>query len=325
MSTVLVTGGAGYIGSHACKALKQHGFCPVVFDNLQNGHRWAACFGPLIVADLLDTKALDLAFQTYQPKAVLHFASSIDVRASMQNPSLYYQNNVTTSLNLLQAMQRHQVPSIVFSSSAAVYGIPKETPISEKSTCAPVNVYGKTKWMVEEMIHDFETAHGFRSAILRYFNAAGADPEGKLGEAHQPETHLIPLALRAARHEQFPLQVFGTDHATPDGSAIRDYIHVTDLAEAHVKAVEWLLSGKSSLTLNLGKGHGHSLLEVLTMIEQVSNRPVGRQYLARNPSEPPILVAQVQNAYDLLQWTPSFSDLKTIVQTAHDWHFKEKP
>lgn len=312
--TVLVVGGAGYIGSHTCKALKAKGHLPVVYDNLQNGHKWAATFGPLVVGDLMDKAALDQTFKTYKPEAVLHFASSIDCRASMNDPGSYYQNNVVGSLALLQAMQRHNVKKLVFSSSAAVYGLPETEKLKETHRCAPVNVYGNTKWMTEEMIHDFERAHGFSSVILRYFNAAGADPAGELGEAHNPETHLIPLALQATHTSH--LNVFG------DGSAIRDYVHVTDLADAHVKALEWLLADKGSMTFNLGTGKGHSLLEVLAMVEKISQKPVKREMQAKNPSEPPTLVADPGLANEFLRWEPMYSDLETIVSTAYKWHSK---
>jgi UDP-arabinose 4-epimerase len=315
--TVLVIGGAGYIGSHTCKALKQKGYLPVVYDNLQNGHRWAAAYGPLVVGDLLDASLLDQTFKAYQPEAVLHFASSIDCRASMHSPGSYYQNNVVASLSLLQAMQNNQVLRLVFSSSAAVYGLPQEEQLKEMHRCDPINVYGNTKWMVEQMIHDFEKAHGFSSVILRYFNAAGADPDGELGEAHNPETHLIPIALRVALEKQSHLNIFG------DGSAIRDYIHVTDLADAHVKALEWLLERKGSRTFNLGTGQGHSLLEVLKMVEKISLKPVKREMQPKNPGEPQTLVADPSLANDLLQWKPIYSDLETIVSTAYRWHAKE--
>lgn len=321
--TVLVVGGAGYIGSHTCKALKAQRYTPIVYDNLQSGHAWSVKYGPLVVGDILDGKRLDFAFTTYKPIAVLHFASSINVRESMENPGLYYQNNVAGSLSLLQAMQRHTTPLLVFSSTAAVYGNPTEQLLSENHPCKPVNVYGRTKWMTEQIIHDFEQAHGFRSVIFRYFNAAGADPDGELGEAHYPETHLIPLALQTALGQLETLNIYGSDHATPDGTAIRDYIHVTDLAEAHVKALQWLLEGKERMTFNLGAGRGHSLRSVLSMVEKISTRPVKQTTLPRNAGEPPHLVADSIKARTQLQWTPLHSDLETIISTAHAWHQKE--
>lgn len=320
MVAVLVAGGAGYIGSHTCKVLKQKGFVPVVYDNLQNGHKWAANYGPLIIGDLLDEAKLDQLFKTYQPKAVLHFASSIHVRESMQNPGSYYQNNVMGSLSLLRAMEKNRVNFLVFSSSAAVYGMPQRQLLSESDLCHPINVYGTTKWMVEKMIHDFERAHGMRSVILRYFNAAGADRDGELGEAHTPETHLIPLAIQVALGKRDRLDVFGSDHATPDGTAVRDYVHVTDLAQAHIQAVEWLLSGNDSMTFNLGTGKGHSLNEVLTLVEKISGGRLSKQILPRNQNEPPILVANPEKAMNFLKWRPIYSDLETIISTAYEWH-----
>ncbi|MGD0664609.1 MAG: UDP-glucose 4-epimerase GalE [Rhabdochlamydiaceae bacterium] len=315
--TVLVVGGAGYIGSHTCKALKEKGFAVVVYDNLQNGHKWAAAYGTLVVGDLHNDSLLDQTFKTYKPNAVLHFASSIDCRASMKDPGSYYHNNVVGSLALLEAMHTNNVLKLVFSSTAAVYGHPQSDKLSESHPCAPVNVYGNTKWMVEEIIHDFERAHGFSSVILRYFNAAGADPGGELGEAHDPETHLIPLALKVALGKQSHLNLFG------DGSSIRDYIHVTDLADAHVKALEWLLSGKESMTFNLGTGKGHSLLDVLSAVEKVAGKPVKREMMPKNPAEPQTLVADPAKAMNLLNWKPLHSDLETIVSTAYAWHAKE--
>lgn len=312
----LVVGGAGYIGSHTCKALHKQGYTPVVYDNLQNGHAWAAKFGPCVVGDLLDEALLDQTFKKYQPAAVFHLASSIDCRASMHQPEHYYQNNVVGSLALLKAMLKNNVKNLVFSSTAAVYGLPQTNTLQESHPCAPINVYGNTKWMVEEMIHDFERAHGFKSVILRYFNAAGADPEGELGEAHNPETHLIPLALNVALGKQEKLQVFG------DGTAIRDYIHVTDLADAHVKAAEWLLAGKEPMTFNLGTGKGYSLLEVLAMVEKISCKQVHKAKQPAMQGEPPRLVADSTLAQTLLHWKPVLSELETIVSTAYRWHNK---
>ncbi|MBP7074474.1 MAG: UDP-glucose 4-epimerase GalE [Rhabdochlamydiaceae bacterium] len=314
---VLVVGGAGYIGSHTCKALRQKGYVPIVYDNLQNGHKWAAGSNPLVVGDLLDPELLDQTFKTYKPLAVLHFASSIDCRASMNQPALYYRNNVVGSLNLLDAMQKNGVLKLVFSSTAAVYGFPESEKITESHPCKPVNVYGNTKWMVEQIIHDFEKAYGLAGVILRYFNAAGADRDGELGEAHHPETHFIPLAIQTALEKQTHLNVFG------DGSAIRDYIHVSDLANAHVKALEWLLNGKGPMTLNLGTGKGYSLNEVLEMVEKVAQKPIKRVLQPKNPNEPFKLIADPTEAQKALDWTPALSDLETIVSTAYNWHKRQ--
>lgn len=311
---VLVVGGAGYIGSHTCKALKKAGFNPVVYDNLQNGHKWACTFGPLVVGDIQDTKLLSQTLKTYKPEIVLHFASSIDARASMVDPGSYYYNNLAGTVSLLQAMQQNGVESLVFSSTAAVYGTPKSGALNERNKCDPLNVYGKTKWMTEQMIHDFEAAYGMKSVILRYFNAAGADSEGELGEAHSPETHLIPLAILSALGKEPHLNVFG------DGSAVRDYVHVMDLADAHVKAVQWLLSGKGPMTFNLGSGAGYSLLEVLEMVEKVSQKPVKKVMQPKKLGEPLSLIADSTKARALMGWEPVLSNLETIIASAFSWH-----
>lgn len=316
---ILVIGGAGYIGSHVCKALKQAGFSPIVYDNMHNGHPWAIKWGPLVQGDLLDATTLDQAFQTYHPAAVIHLASYIDCRESMTHPGKYYQNNVVGTLQLLEAMVRHQVDKIVFSSSAAVYGKPHQVPITEDHSCEPINVYGKTKWLAEQILEDFFHAHQLRSVSLRYFNAAGADQSGEIGEAHAPETHLIPLAILAALGKNPSFKIFGTGHSTPDGTPIRDFIHVTDLAEAHVKALRWLLEGGTKIALNLGSGKGYSLLEVLTAIEQKIG-PVPHQVVSRNLSDPPVLVADISAAQKVLKWTPRNSDLATIISSAVEWH-----
>ncbi len=319
---ILVVGGAGYIGSHICKALKEAGFFPIVFDNLSNGHSWAVKWGPMIQGDLADPAALDKAFKTYQPQGVIHLASSIDCRESMLKPDKYFQNNVEGTRYLLEAMVRHQVHQIVFSSTAAVYGHPHQTPISEDQPCQPINVYGKTKWLAEEMLEDYFAAHQLRSVCLRYFNAAGADESGQIGEAHTPETHLIPLAILAALGKNSSFKVFGTDHPTADGTPIRDFVHVSDLAEAHVLALRWLLNGGTKIALNLGSGKGYSLREVLAVIEEKIG-PVPYEVIERNPSDPPVLVADISAANKILNWTPRKSDLATIISSAVEWHRKQ--
>lgn len=320
---VFVIGGAGYIGSHVCKALKAAGFIPIAFDNLINGHEWAVKWGPLITGDVLDSSALDTALLKHQPQAVIHLASHIDVRESMTNPLKYYQNNVVGTFTLLQAMKRHHIDKIVFSSTAAVYGHPVKVPIEENQPCQPINVYGKTKWMAEEMIRDCQ----LKSVMLRYFNAAGADASAEIGEAHTPETHLIPLAIQAALGKtggKNSFKLFGTDHSTPDGTPIRDFIHVVDLAEAHVQALQWLLQrdlqGGTQATLNLGSGKGHSVAEVIAMIEKKIGRAVPHEVIDRNPSDPPALVASIAKAQEILNWTPKQSDLETIISSAIEWH-----
>lgn len=307
-------GGAGYIGSHVCKQLSASGFSPVVYDNLQSGHKEAVKWGTLVEGDLLDEQTLEKAFKSHSPTAVIHLASEIDCRESAIDPGKFYRNNVVGSLTLLQVMACCKVQALVFSSTAAVYGMPNQIPITEDHPCQPINVYGKTKKMVEEMLPDFFKAHQMRSVSLRYFNAAGADSSGLIGEAHRHETHLIPLAILAALGKKPQLQIFG------DGTAIRDYVHVTDLAMAHVKALQWLLKGGESLTLNLGSGRGYSVQEVIAMVEKQSGKPVPHQKIAKNPSDPDALVASIEKARKLLDWTPEHSELSEIVSTALRWH-----
>lgn len=319
---ILVTGGAGYIGSHVCKALKQAGFTPIVYDYLLNGHSWAVKWGPFVKADIHDASSLDHAFKTYQPKGIIHLASYIDVRESVCNPEKYYHNNLFGTFSLLKAAIRHKVLTCVFSSSAAVYGTPSQVPIQEDHPKAPINTYGRTKWMSEEMLLDFYKAYGLSSISLRYFNASGADPDGELGEAHTPETHLIPLALLAILKKQPELSLFGIDHPTPDGTPIRDYIHVSDLATAHVKALQYLFDHPQALALNLGTGSGYSVRQVLDTIEIITKSPVPLKITPRSPSDPPQLVADAHKAQLLLNWYPQSSDLTTIVETAWRWHKK---
>ena len=311
---ILVVGGAGYIGSHVCKALKEAGFHPIVYDNLSNGHSWAVKWGPLVEGDLSNPQALDEVFTTYQPKGVIHLASSIDVKESMANPDKYYQNNVEGTRHLLEAMVRHKVDQIVFSSTAAVYGRPQQVPIPEDHPCEPINVYGKTKWLAEQLLSEFP----LRSVSLRYFNAAGADESAEIGEAHTVETHLIPVAIFAALGKN-PLKVFGIDHPTPDGTPIRDFIHVSDLAQAHVLALQWLQKGGTKIALNLGSGNGYSVQEVIAAIE-LEIGPVPHEIAPRNPYDPPALVADISLAQKTLNWSPQKSDLATIISSAVKWH-----
>lgn len=316
--TVLVVGGAGYIGSHVCKALKEDGFEPIVYDNLSNGHEWAVKWGPLVIGDITDDQALDAVFTKYQPKGVIHLASYIDVKESMENPQKYHQNNVEGTRHLLEAMVRHQVDKIVFSSSAAVYGHPTQTPITEDFAGQPINEYGKTKWLAEQLISDFYKTHQLRSVSLRYFNAAGAEASAGIGEAHKHETHLIPVTILAAL-EKKPIKIFGADHPTADGTPIRDYIHVSDLANAHVLSLKWLMSGGTKISLNLGSGKGYSVKEIIDAIEQKVG-PITREITPRNPYDPPVLVADIRLAEQILGWIPQKSDLATIISSALDWH-----
>jgi len=322
--TILVTGGAGYIGSHACKALARAGHRPVTYDNLVYGHREAVRWGPLVEADLADSDHLADTFQRYDIAAVMHFAAFAYVGESVIKPEAYFQNNVTNSLKLLEAMRAHDVRRIVFSSTCATYGIPDQVPVSESAFQRPVNPYGESKLMVERMLQWYGSAHGFTHATLRYFNAAGADPEGEIGEDHQPETHLIPLVLEAALGNRAQIDVFGTDYQTPDGTAIRDFIHVQDLAEAHVKALDRLLAGGLSLTLNLGTGVGHTVREVIAAAERITGHRIPRREGPRRPGDPPVLVADASRAREVLGWTPALSDLDTIIRTAWAWHSRKQ-
>jgi len=321
--TVLVTGGAGYIGSHACKSLARAGYRPVAYDSLVRGHREAVRWGPFVEADLADIERLADAIKRFEVAAVMHFAAFAYVGESMTSPELYFRNNVGNSMRLLEAMRGAGVRHIVFSSTAAIYGNPDRVPIPESAPQRPVNPYGESKLMVERMLHWYGAAHGFTHAALRYFNAAGADPNGEIGEDHDPETHLIPLVLQAALGRRPQIDIFGTDYPTPDGTAIRDYIHVQDLAEAHVRAVEHLLRGGASLELNLGTGAGHSVREVIAAAERVTGRHVPQREAPRRPGDPPVLVAEASRAREALGWVPALSSLDTILATAWAWHDRQ--
>lgn len=317
---VLVTGGAGYIGSHTCKRLAEQGFLPITLDNLECGHRWAVKWGPLVEGDLCDAQMIQKVMEQYSVEAVLHFASYAYVGESVQNPRKYMRSNVLNALNVLDAMVAAGVNNIIFSSTCATYGIPTRTPIREDFLQMPVNPYGESKLYIEKALKWYGEAYGIRWVALRYFNAAGADPEGEIGEEHFPETHLIPLVIRAALGKGEPVQVFGTDYPTPDGTAIRDYIHVSDLAEAHVLALDYLRLNGPSLGLNLGTGKGHSVKEVIESVERVSGREVPRQDAPRRAGDPPVLVADASKAKEILGWRPLWVELDDIVKTALKWH-----
>lgn len=318
--TVLVTGGAGYVGSHTCKVLAARGYLPVSLDNLVRGHRWAVQWGPLAENDITDGTALDRIFSAYRPKAVIHFAAYAYVGESVDNPAKYYGNNVAGSIALLDAMRRHGCGNIIFSSSCSTYGIPSQSPIPEDHPQVPINPYGRSKLMMEQIIRDYGSAYGIRHAILRYFNAAGADPDGQIGEDHDPETHLIPLLLQTVQGERKCTEVYGTDYDTPDGTAVRDYVHVMDLGNAHVLALQYLIQSGSSLCLNLGTGQGNSVLEVIEAVRQVTGKPVAYRTVDRRPGDPPMLVARADQAYSLLGWKPGFIDIKDTISTAWHWH-----
>jgi UDP-arabinose 4-epimerase len=317
--TVLVTGGAGYIGSHACKALRQAGFTPIAYDNLSRGHAWAVKWGPLEQGDVTDPVRLASVMAKHHPIAVMHFAAYCYVGESVAEPALYYHNNVAGSLCLLEAMRRYGIARFILSSSCATYGNPQTVPIVENHPQAPTSPYGATKLMVEAMLRDFAAAYGLSWVSLRYFNAAGADAQTEIGEAHTPETHAIPLAIEAATRQR-PFTIFGADYPTPDGTAIRDYVHVADLATAHVMALQYLLSGGRSLAVNLGIGHGYSVLQVLASVERVCGRRVPVHHGPRRPGDASALVADAAEARATLGWRPHYTQLDAIVDTAWRWH-----
>ncbi|MGB9836770.1 MAG: UDP-glucose 4-epimerase GalE [Candidatus Saccharicenans sp.] len=319
---VLVTGGAGYIGSHTVKDLLNHNYEVVIVDNFSSGRRELVCGGEVIQADLRNHDELETVFKEHRVEAVLHFAALIQVGESYENPQKYYLHNLITSLNLLEIMLRHGVKKFIFSSSAAVYGAPQQIPIEEDHPLNPANPYGMTKFMVEKILADYSRAYGLKYVSLRYFNAAGADPEGRLGEMHSPETHLIPNILLHLLGKNPDFQVFGHDFPTPDGTAIRDYIHVTDLARAHVLALERLLAGAESQVLNLGSNRGYSVLEVIRTAEKVTGQKVNLKFGPRRLGDVPILLASSRRAEEWLGWERKFSELETIIKTAWQWHLK---
>ena len=300
--------------------LARAGYEPIVLDNLRNGHRWAVRWGPLIEMDLADRDGLGSVFQKYRIAAVIHFAALIEAGESVREPAKYFRNNVGNTLNLLDAMREAGVNQIVFSSTAAVYGNPRHTPMTEDHPKEPVNPYGVSKLMVERVLECYETAYGLKWTALRYFNASGADPEGELGEVHNPESHLIPRAIAAASGDLPELQVFGTDYETPDGTAVRDYIHVMDLASAHVRALERLAEGRSSRTFNLGSGSGFSVREVINAVERAAKRKVPLKEAPRRAGDPPMLVADPTRACRELHWRADNSSLENVVETAWNWY-----
>lgn len=322
MAKILVTGGAGYIGSHMTDLLLERGHKVIVFDNLQTGFRDAVLNAKLVIGDLGDEKALTQLFAEEQFDAVMHFAAFIQVGESVSNPALYYKNNVANTLNLLTAMLKHQVKVIIFSSSAAVYGEPRYIPIDEAHPKDPLNPYGRSKLIVEQILQDYAQAYDLRSISLRYFNAAGADPKGRLGERHNPESHLIPLVLQAASGRRNAVSVYGEDYPTKDGTCIRDYIHIVDLCQAHLLALNKLLNGGGSDAYNLGNGNGFSILEVIETAKIITNKFIKVIKAARRVGDPAILVADATKAKKDLGWQPKFSALKTIIEHAWQWENK---
>jgi UDP-glucose-4-epimerase GalE len=319
--SILIVGGAGYIGSQTAKRVAQAGLQPVVFDNLVYGHKWAVKWGPLVEGDLGDRAAIRRVLEEHHVTAVVHFAAFAYVGESVTNPRKYFRNNVAGTLNLLDAMLDADVSDIVFSSTCAVYGEPVRTPIDEEHPRNPVNPYGETKLAIERALHWYQRAYPLRFAALRYFNAAGADPDGEVGEDHDPETHLIPLAIEAARGGR-ALDIYGTDYPTPDGTAVRDYIHVQDLADAHVAALDRLRDGATSLTVNLGTGRGHSVREVIAAVEKVSGKKVPARETGRRAGDPPALVANPARAADVLGWKAQIPSIEAMVEHAWRWTTK---
>ena len=316
---VLVTGGAGYVGSHACKALAGAGYLPVTYDNLVRGHADAVRWGPLEMGDMLDGDRIAEVIATHRPLAVMHFAAASEVGESVADPIKYYRNNVQGTLTLLDAMRHGGVDAIVFSSTCAVYGLPQSCTLSEDHPHRPTSPYGASKSMVEQLLRDCCAAHGLRAMALRYFNAAGADADGEVGEDHDPETHLIPRAIHAALGEGPSLTIMGTDYDTPDGTCVRDYIHVTDLAAAHVAALERTIGGSGFDACNLGTGRGYSVREIVKAVERNAGIPVPAATGARRPGDPPNLVADPTRAREVLKWEPRHSGLDNIIATALAW------
>ena len=314
--SILVVGGAGFIGSHMVLALQEAGFQPVVLDNLSKGHRDAVNVD-FVHGDMADKDTLAALFKKYPIAAVMHFASFIEVAESVREPAKYYQNNVAATLHLLDVMLEHKVEHFIFSSSAAVYGEPRYTPIDEAHPIAPINPYGRTKWMVEEIIKDYAKANALQYALLRYFNAAGADPAGRLRERHEPESHLIPLVLQVAQGKRDQIIIYGNDYATPDGTCVRDYVHVSDLCAAHLLALQQCFRGQSGI-YNLGTGRGHSVQEVVDAAARVTGHPIPAIYSARRAGDPAVLVADAALAMQVLDWQPVYPDLDTII--THAWH-----
>jgi UDP-glucose-4-epimerase GalE len=323
--SVLVTGGAGYIGAHACKALAAAGYRPIAFDNLSIGHRDFVRWGPLVEGDIRDAAAVKAACQAHEVAAAIHFAAYALVAESVANPAAYYQNNVAGTLSLLDGLQQAGVNTIVMSSSCAIYGVPERQPIDEDTAPNPINPYGASKLMAERILSDCGKAYGLRWSALRYFNACGADPQSEIGELRARETHLIPRVMMWIQGHLESISVFGTDYPTPDGTAVRDYIHVCDLADAHVLALQRLLAGERGGALNLGTGRGHSVKQVLAEIERLTGARIRVSFEARRPGDPPTLIADPRRAREQLGVSTSRSDLETIIRTAWAWHQEAHP
>ncbi|MCX7817506.1 MAG: UDP-glucose 4-epimerase GalE [Syntrophales bacterium] len=321
---ILVTGGAGYIGSHVSVALREAGYEVIIFDNLSTGHRWASLGTTLIEGDLSEMALLVRTFEIFRPDAVMHFAASIQVEESVREPLLYYRNNVANTLNLLKAMQTCGITDLIYSSTAAVYGIPKQIPITEDAELTPINPYGSSKAMVETVLRDLSRVGHIRYVALRYFNVAGADTKGRLGQAYAASTHLITRALKTALGIYDKLYIYGTDYPTPDGTCIRDYIHVEDLASAHVAALDYLREKGNSIVMNCGYGHGYSVKEVVSTVKKVTGRDFPVEETARRRGDPPVLVADSSRLRATTGWIPRYDNLFFIIETAWSWEQKLK-
>lgn len=320
---ILVTGGAGYVGSHVCKALAAKGFLPITYDNLSRGNRWAVKWGPLEVGDIADATRVRMVLETYRPMALMHFAAYAYVGELVEQPVQYYENNFTGTIKLLAAIGDFHMLPIVFSSTCASYGLPERIPISEDHPQRPINPYGRSKLFVEHLLADLNAANGLPWLALRYFNAAGADPSGEIGEAHDPETHLIPLVIMAAL-TGVAVRIFGNDYDTPDGTCVRDYVHVTDVADAHVLALHHLLGGRESCALNLANSRGYSVKEVISVAEKVCGSSIPTQIVARRPGDPPTLIGDAGRARALLGWHPKRSELSIQIADAWNWLRKRR-
>ena len=324
MLKVLITGGAGYIGSHVVKALGEKGYDLLIVDNLSNGHREAVLYGKLAIGDIGNKEFLQKVVSEFAPDVVMHFSAFIEVGISVKEPLSFYKNNVIGTLNLLEVLIENKIDKFIFSSTAAVYGIPEKIPIPEEHRINPINPYGKTKAVIEKALEDFSKAYNFNYVSLRYFNASGSDPSGKIGESHNPETHLIPLVLQTAKGEREAIRIYGTDYPTKDGTCIRDYIHVNDLADAHILAMEYLIEGGKSDVFNCGYGYGYSVREVIETAKKITGKNFKVIEHKRREGDPPILVADSKKLKEKLNWKPKFDDLETIIKTAWNWELNRR-
>ncbi len=321
---ILITGGAGYIGSHVVKALGEKGYNLLIVDNLSNGHREAVLYGKLAIGDIGNKEFIKKVVSEFAPDVVMHFSAFIEVGISVKEPLSFYKNNVIGTLNLLEVLIENKIDKFIFSSTAAVYGIPEKIPIPEEHRINPINPYGKTKAVIEKALEDFSKAYNFKYVSLRYFNASGADPSGRIGESHNPETHLIPLVLQTAKGEREAIRIYGTDYPTEDGTCIRDYIHVNDLADAHILAMEYLVEGGESDIFNCGYGYGYSVREVIETAKKITGKNFKVIEDKRREGDPPILVADSKKLKEKLNWKPKFDDLETIIKTAWDWELNRR-